>query len=108
VRTDHYVLWDVQRYQTGRVATTDTEIKAGQCYRLARVQRNPAGNTKQMPAYVVIFDYCEIQPQSNFELLNQYDNDGAVPCSFLFAYSAETAGWTISLARYNTSIAYVL
>lgn len=45
------------------------------------MQRNPVGNTVQMPAYVVIFDdYCEIQPQTNVELLSQYDNSDAVPC----------------------------
>jgi hypothetical protein len=44
------------------------EIKAKQYYRLARVQRNAAGNLKQIAmayaGHCVIFDYyCEIRPQ---------------------------------------------
>lgn len=71
VRTVHYVLPSVQRCQTEGIWTRDTQIKAKQYYRLARVQWNPAGNPKQIEtAYVVIcvvfHYYCEIQLQKLF------------------------------------------
>jgi hypothetical protein len=97
----------VQRYQTGRAATRTMEIKAEQSYRLARVQWIPVGNTKYKPVYVVIFDdCCESEKQRNVELVSRYDNSvpcRAAPCftSYLFAYSAEIAEWTISLASCN-------